>query len=146
MRIRVPPLRERGGDVPLLADHLLARARARNPHGTVRGWTPAALTAFGQCHFAGNVREMENVIERLVIVCTGEQIELEDLQAHAPSLLAGPSPIAGAKEKLPTLRQLEADYIAWVIAHCAGNKSRAAEILGIDPSTIHRRERDRSSG
>jgi two-component system response regulator HydG len=144
--IRVPPLRERVEDIPLLAEHLLQRARERNPHGTVREWTPAALAALARCTFAGNIRQLENTIERLVIVCTGTQIDVADLQEHASTLLAGPSPLADMHERLPTLRQLEADYISWVIGYCGGNKSRAAEILGIDPSTIHRRERSLGNG
>jgi two-component system response regulator HydG len=55
------------------------------------------------------------------------------------------SPLTEAKTQLTTLRQLESDYIAWVLQQCQGNKTRAAQILGIDVSTIHRRERERGS-
>jgi two-component system response regulator HydG len=141
--ITVPPLRARPDDIPLLADHFLARARERNPHSPARGLAPDLVSALARCAWPGNVRELENVVERLVIVAARETIELSDLEAHAPGVLAGASPLDGAKQKMVTLRQLESDYIAWVLAQCGGNKTRAAEILGIDVSTIHRRERDR---
>jgi two-component system response regulator HydG len=142
--VDVPPLRERAEDIPPLVEHFLSVAQERNPHSPVRRIAPAALAALSRSSFPGNVRQLENVIERLVIVCSGEEVSLADIEQHAAAALAGPSPIIEAREKLPTLRQLEDDYIAWVIGRCGGNKSKAAETLGIDASTIHRRERERS--
>ncbi len=92
----------------------------------------------------GNVRELANVVERLVIVVPHAVVEVADVHAFAPGLAADPSPVAAAREQLVTLRQLERDYITYVIARCDGNKTKAAEILGIDVSTIHRRGRSGS--
>ena len=96
-------------------------------------------------HWPGNVRELENLIERLVILGQSEEIGLEDLERFAPRLASGPFPLDVATDRVVKLRELEDMYIAWVLARCGGNKTRAADVLGIDVSTIHRRERDRSS-
>jgi two-component system response regulator HydG len=142
--IAIPPLRERLEDLPILVEHLLARARERNPGARATRLAPDVITAFARHTWPGNVRELENLIERLVVVSTHEEVGAAELAAHATiGASASGSPLAAAKERMLTLKQLEHDYIAWVIAQCGGNKTRAAEILGIDVSTIHRRERDR---
>jgi two-component system response regulator HydG len=140
----VPPQRERLEDVPLLVEHFLARARRRNPGARVRAFAPALIDTLARASWPGNVRELENVVERLVIVGRDEVADVAELEANAPAVLAagaGADPRVAAGQKLVTLRQLEADYIAWVVAQVGGNKTKAAEILGIDVSTIHRRER-----
>jgi two-component system response regulator HydG len=137
--IRVPPLRERREDLPELVDALLARARQRNPGARARRVAPAALARLAALPWPGNVRELENAIERLVLLAPGEEIGVEDLAAFAPALAAGEAPFEVAKERPMTLRELEDAYVAWVVARCGGNKTRAAEVLGIDVSTIHRR-------
>ena len=144
--ILVPPLRARGDDVPLLVEHFLAKARDRNPGARAHRLAPAVVAALVRSSWPGNVRELENVVERLVIVAAGEEIDLSDLEAHAPAVLADSSPLADAKQRLISLKELETEYIAWVVSRCEGNKTRAAELLGIDVSTIHRRGRERSDG
>jgi two-component system response regulator HydG len=144
--IAVPPLRARPEDVPLLIERFLAEARARNPSSPVSRLTPDAVTALAGCPWPGNVRELENVVERLVVVGRGETAGLDDLQALAPHLFGNaPVPLVGARarplDRIMTLRQLEDEYIAWVLAQCAGSKARAAELLGIDVSTLYRREK-----
>ncbi|HUH01698.1 MAG TPA: sigma-54 dependent transcriptional regulator [Kofleriaceae bacterium] len=139
--VRIPPLRERAGDVPILADHFLARALARNAHSRVRRLSPEVLAAFERHSWPGNVRELENVVQRLVVVGAAEEVGRGDLEAHAPAILAAPAPVEQAVRQMVTLRQLEAEYIEWVLARCDGNKTRAAEILGVDVSTIHRRKK-----
>ena len=145
--IRVPPLRARPSDIPLLVAHFLAAARARNPLSPVRGLAPEVVARFATLPWPGSVRELENLVERLVIVGGREVLGEGDVAAVAPGLwdqgLAAASFMSDAQAKLPPLRQLEADYIGFVVTQCGGNKTRAAEILGIDVSTIHRRERER---
>ncbi|MCC6551607.1 MAG: sigma-54-dependent Fis family transcriptional regulator [Polyangiaceae bacterium] len=143
--LTVPPLRERAEDIPMLVDHFLERARARNPGARARGFTPALVAALSACPWPGNVRELENVVERLVIVANQEIVDVADLELFAPGVLVRSSPLGEAKAQLYTLRQLESEYIGWVLQQCNGNKTRAAQILGIDVSTIHRRERERGS-
>ena len=144
--ISVPPLRTRLDDLPALVESFVARARRRNPAARARRIGGAAVELLACYPWPGNVRELENVIERLVILSPAEEIGVEDVQRLGPRLEAGPSPLETAKESPMTLRELEGAYITWTIARCGGNKTRAAEVLGIDVSTIHRRERDRSAG
>jgi two-component system, NtrC family, response regulator HydG len=138
--IVVPPLRDRADDIPLLVDHFLRQSRRRNPHAVVERLAPALVAALSAHAWPGNVRELENVIERLVVVGAAPELDVADLREIAPAL-GGGERFDVARERLLTLRQLEDDYIAWVVARCDGNKTRAAEVLGIDVSTIHRRTR-----
>jgi two-component system, NtrC family, response regulator HydG len=139
--IRLPPLRTRTGDVPLLLEHFLTKAREHNPASKVARFADDVMAALARSPWPGNVRELENVVTRLVIVAGKETVDLGDLEMHAPGVLVEASPLADAKQQLIPLRQLEAEYIAWVMERCGGNKTHAAEILQIDPSTIWRRER-----
>jgi two-component system, NtrC family, response regulator HydG len=141
--ITVPPLRERLDDVPMLAEHFLAAARARNPHSPVARVTPEVVTAFSRYPWPGNVRELENLIERLVVMATSAEIGLPELAALAPEIASGQDRFSLPRDRLATLRELEEEYIAWMIERCGGNKTKAAELLGIDPSTLHRRMRPR---
>jgi two-component system response regulator HydG len=137
--IRLPSLRDRREDVPLLVEHFLARVRARVPHSPVEKLSPAALGAFLEHAWPGNVREVEHVIENLIVTGSGPVIEEAEVRAQ----LAGPTslhPLDRAKRQLLSLRELEQLYIAWVLERTDGNKTRASEILGIDPSTLYRRE------
>ncbi|HLL04395.1 MAG TPA: sigma-54 dependent transcriptional regulator [Myxococcaceae bacterium] len=144
--LRIPSLRERREDIPLLVEHFIARARGRNPRSKVTGLSPEVVAALGAMPWPGNVRELENLVERLVVLVPRETVELADLRLHAPVASTEAHPLAAAQQELWPLRQLEGEYISWVVAHCGGNKTRAAEILGIDVSTIHRREREKGSG
>jgi two-component system, NtrC family, response regulator HydG len=138
--IRLPPLRERAEDIPLLAQHFLEQARRRNPAVKARALSPELLEGLCARSWPGNVRELENAIERLVLFATEEVVGPSALRQHLPAQ-SGPSPLERAKQAIVPLRQLESEYIAWAVAECGGNKTRAAELLGIDVSTIHRRER-----
>ncbi|MBJ6762543.1 sigma-54-dependent Fis family transcriptional regulator [Myxococcaceae bacterium JPH2] len=141
--LRVPPLRERKEDIPLLVEHFIARSRARNPRSLVAAFSPEVVALLGAQSWPGNVRELENLVERLVVLVPQETVDVDTLRLHAPS--AGPEshPLAVAQDELWPLRRLEGEYIAWMVARCGGNKTRAAEVLGIDVSTIHRREREK---
>jgi two-component system response regulator HydG len=144
--LRIPPLRQRREDIPLLVEHFVSRARARNPRSKVTGLSSEVVSALSAMPWPGNVRELENLVERLVVLVPRETVELADLKLHAPSASPEAHPLSLAQEGLWPLRQLEGEYIAWVVARCGGNKTRAAELLGIDVSTIHRREREKGSG
>ena len=135
--IHLPPLRERRDDIPLLAGAFLDRA------ATVRGealkrLSDNALDAMMNYVWPGNVRELENALERAVILTPGEVIELDSL----PDRITAPEPVKLVDERPvrnPTLETIERAYIMWVLQSEAGNKTRAAETLGIDPSTLHRK-------
>ncbi|MBK9037456.1 MAG: sigma-54-dependent Fis family transcriptional regulator [Myxococcales bacterium] len=136
----VPPLRDRTDDIPLLAAEFFARSRARNPHSPAERLAPELAQQLAQEPWPGNVRELENLIERLVVVAAHPTVGLRDLAACRPTSARATVAWSDA-EPLRTLRELEDDYVAWVLARCDGNKTRAAELLGIDVSTLHRRLR-----
>jgi DNA-binding NtrC family response regulator len=135
--IYLPPLRERRDDIPLLAGAFLERAAGQ------RGETQKQLSASAQdalisYSWPGNVRELENALERAVILTPGEMIEIDAL----PDRIMAPEPVKLVEERPvrnPTLETIERAYIMWVLQSEAGNKTRAAETLGIDPSTLHRK-------
>ena len=140
----VPPLRERAGDVARLARHFLSRARQRDPACRVEALGDDLVAALEAHPWPGNVRELEHVVERLAIFGTRADLSAEDLHRLAPELARG-APFDVRREELVTLRELEAEYIAWVLERCAANKARAAAILGVDPSTLYRRARGAKS-
>jgi two-component system response regulator HydG len=141
--IAIPPLRQRLEDIPLLVDHVLAAARARNSHSPVVRLQPEVVTALTRYPWPGNVRELENLIERLIVVGTTAEIGLSELSAIAPSVHGNQERFSLPRDRLATLREVEEEYITWAIERCGGNKTKAAEVLGIDPSTLHRRTRPR---
>ena len=137
--IAIPPLRERGEDIPLLAQHFLGKARERLPHAAAREFSTDAVAALLAYPWPGNVRELEHVVERLLV--TSEKVVLDGAMVRS-ALEVPPQRAAlpfGTLETLPTLRDLEQQYIEHVLDRTSGNKTRAADILGIDPSTLHRR-------
>jgi two-component system, NtrC family, response regulator AtoC len=132
--IHLPALRDRGDDVLLLADHFVQEFTRKFQKGFT-GIHPDAAQAMMTYGWPGNVRELKNLIERVVLLEEGERIMLEDLP---PEILGrGSGGAAGAAARasdtitLPTLAQLEAEHISEVMRLVAGNKSRAARVLGI---------------
>jgi two-component system response regulator HydG len=144
--LRIPALRERPEDVPLLLEHFLQRSRERNPTSPVTQFAPEAIAALSAAPWYGNVRELENVVERLVVMTGHAEIQRGDVQQFAAQVLAAapPPPLADAFARTPSLRQLEDEYIAWILNECGGSKARAAEILGVDITTLYRREKQRA--
>jgi two-component system response regulator HydG len=142
--IAIPPLRERGDDVCLLAEHFLAKARERIPQAKATVFSSEAMALLLAHPWPGNVRELQHLIERLVVTSDKEVIEASSVKM----MLEPPSPASskahGAFDALPSLRELEQQYIDHVLERTGGNKTKAAEILGIDPSTLHRRNRART--
>ena len=132
--IEVPPLRERREDIPLLAAHFLASFAARGRGAA--SLTPAALAALAGHDWPGNVRELENTLERLVAEARGGTIDVPDLPRafRARSAPLEEPLFAG----LPKLEELERRYLKHVLAEVKGNRSRAAEVLGIDRRTLYR--------
>jgi len=127
--IPIPPLRERGTDIALLAGHFASKYAAENGKSTPR-FSDQALFVLKNYNWPGNVRELENVIQRLVVMAEEEVIEVPDL----PSLMRF-SALHGTTLDM-TLAEVEAEHIRNVLASVAGNKTRAAAILGIDRKTM----------
>jgi DNA-binding NtrC family response regulator len=132
--IQVPPLRERRADIPLLIGSFLDEACRRL--GRKAALSAGALDALMRHSWPGNVRELRNTIERLVLSARGSIIEPFDL----PDAIVPVTPAAETQpfSDLPTLDDLERRYLLHVLKATNGNRTRAAEILGIDRRTLYR--------
>jgi DNA-binding NtrC family response regulator len=132
--IHLPPLRERKDDTPLLVDHFLQKynKRTRKKISTI---STAVKKALMEYDWPGNIRELENTIERAVVLSKGDEIELEDLVYHGISSSSSLFHPAGGKHK--SLDELEKEYIKIVLQAEHGNKSKSAKILGIDRKTLN---------
>ena len=131
--IHLPPLRERKEDIPLLVDHFLQKYNKRAKK-SISGISARALKALWDYDWPGNIRELENTIERAVVLSRSDGIELVDLMYHgisAGAAIAGPTP-----DKLQTLEDMEKEYIRAVLQAQDGNRTRTAEVLGIDRKTL----------
>jgi two-component system response regulator HydG len=139
IQLRLPPLRDRKDDIELLARHFLERLAERGEEGVgPRELAPDTLEVLRQYDWPGNVRELENALERGAVVSGGPTIEPEHLpdrvrDAPEPRLVDAPAP------PNPTMEVIERAYIHYVLGAEGGNKTRAAEVLGIDPSTLYRK-------
>ena len=132
--IHVPPLRERREDVPLLAAHFLAGFASRGRDAA--SLTPAALAALAAHDWPGNVRELENTLERLAVEARGGTIDVADLPpAFRERKASLEEPLFAG---LPSLEEMEKRYLRHVLAAVKANRSRAAEVLGIDRRTLYR--------
>jgi two-component system nitrogen regulation response regulator NtrX len=133
--IEVPPLRARGNDVVLLAEHFLRRFAAET--GTPRKrLSVGATTRLKAYHWPGNVRELRNVIERLAILLRGDNIEAEDIQLgdrNAPAEIAADLTLKEARDAF------EKQYILSRLRDFAGNVSRTADALGVERSNLYRK-------
>ena len=134
--IELPPLRKRKEDLPLLIQAFLAEFNARN-RKSVSALDPAAMRQLEQYSWPGNVRELRNVIERAVILCSGQFIEPK----HLPPLMTeAPARRASRRWRLTpgtTVEEAENRLILMTLEHTRDNKTRAAEILGISLKTLH---------
>jgi DNA-binding NtrC family response regulator len=134
--IRVPPLADRNGDIPLLAHHFLAQksqAMKKDIHEIDRH----VMDLLCKYSWPGNVRELENVIERAVALENGPVIREEDLPEFIRDLS-----VETYRQRFsgtPTIEEQERRYIKWVLDKCEGNKTRAAQIMGIDRVSLWRK-------
>jgi DNA-binding NtrC family response regulator len=136
--IALPPLRERREDIPLLAEHFLARFAQRQ--GRVLRLSAGATERLLRYGWPGNVRELENAMERLAILARDETIEPGDLPPHVGAgLLLGQAPGLAA---LQTLAEAERAHIIQILERYSWNHSRAAEVLGIGRTTLWRKLKD----
>jgi transcriptional regulator with PAS, ATPase and Fis domain len=133
--LHLPPLRERQDDIPLLAEHFL--------HRLAEGDEPLAMDddAIGRLQaydWPGNVRELENALERAAVLAGDDPIGVD----HLPDRVVEPPRerlVSDRPPANPTLETVERAYVLWVLDAEDGNKARAAEVLGIDPSTLYRK-------
>ncbi len=134
--LRLPALAERREDIPLLARHFLLKYSELLGR-EVREISPEVLEILAAYPFPGNIRELENLMERAVVLAEGDTVEVvhlpPDLQAAQPQLRTT------RQGGLSTLEENERQYILWVLEQTGGNKSRAAEILSIDRASLWRK-------
>ncbi|HEX2716909.1 MAG TPA: sigma-54 dependent transcriptional regulator [Gemmatimonadaceae bacterium] len=135
--LHLPPLRDRRDDIPLLSDHFLKRASETTGEDPKR-LSEGALDAMQVYDWPGNVRELENALERAVILTRGAVIEPAALPERVTERKPQPL-VAAATPANPTLEAIERAYIMWVLQTEGGNKTRTADVLGIDPSTLYRK-------
>ena len=142
LRVPVPSLRERTEDVLALSDHFLKKSLAAGTRSILIGFEPEALDFLAACDWPGNVRQLENLIERLVVTASAPLARLGDVKAAL-----GPTResdvIAPLVQQRLTLQELETRYIEGILRTVDGSRPKAAEILGVDPSTLYRRDKPR---
>jgi len=134
--LRLPPLAERRDDIPLLAHHFLTRyAEAQGK--SIKGFSDEAMEVLVNYEYPGNIRELENIVERAVVLCNEEEI----LAKHLPQELGqyALKVYRQASQRFPTLEENEVEYVSWVLKQVDGNKTRAAEVLGIDRVSLWRK-------
>ncbi len=139
--IPLPPLRERKGDVPLIASHYLQKYAAASGK-EIHGIAPAALDLLEAYHWPGNVRELQNVIERGAVLTDADQIRPQDmpdhLRAHPPPEAPPPKGLPPQAAQAPWARRLQRAYLQDLLRRHGGNISQAAKAAGVDRKTIHR--------
>jgi DNA-binding NtrC family response regulator len=133
VRIAIPPLRDRKEDIPALVAHCLRQLNQRFGRD-VREVAPEALAALRAYDFPGNVRELENLLERAYVLGAARRLTLADLPVLSPG--GGATPPLGP---LPTLAEAERDLIVRALRVHGGNKEQAARALGLSPRTLYRR-------
>jgi DNA-binding NtrC family response regulator len=136
--ITMPPLRERREDIPALLQHFVA-LYAREYGREVRGFDEDSVRRLQNYAWPGNVRELKNLVERHLVLADRPVMHLDVL----PQAAAAATPAAGMTDDFPSLQELEQRYIDRVLAHCDGNRTQAAAILGVDKSTLWRKLQSR---
>lgn len=139
--IVLPPLRQRREDIPLLANHFLRRYASLNS-SNVSCISPDALQALMRMRWEGNVRQLENAVERAVVLARGERVERSDLPNEDGDDVE--DFLARVVDTLPTLEELENRYMRFVLEKTGGRKEKAAQILGINRRTLLRRRPETS--
>jgi DNA-binding NtrC family response regulator len=140
IEIRIPPLRERRDDILPIARKVLAETATRMKL-PVSGFTPAAADQLLRWGWPGNIRELQNVVERALVLARGTRVEVEDL----PDEVRHSAPATGAPGIAPlsrTLAEVERSHILAVLDSVDGNRTKAAALLGIGPATLFRRLKD----
>lgn len=138
IEIRLPPLRDRKEDIPLLCNmllHKMTRGTDKQPAGIAE----SALGLLIDYHWPGNVRELENVIERAVTLASGDIVTVEALPATIRETKGERRLIEEGSERLLSMEEVEGLYIKRILEKTRGNKLQAAQILGIDRKTLYRK-------
>ena len=135
VQLKVPPLRERLADIPLLVDHLVGRLNAKLGTGFL-GVEREALRALAARPWKGNVRELENALERAMVLASGALLSLADLSAPEDSTTA---PVARPHDLREAMRQFERKHLSEVLDEAHLDKRKAADLLGISLASLYRK-------
>jgi transcriptional regulator with PAS, ATPase and Fis domain len=134
VHLELPPLRKRREDIPLLAEHIIARFNSIQGKN-IEALSPEAMKCLMNYDYPGNVRELENIIEQAFVLCRGVVIGLE----HLPREVIPEDGVASSGAVFSTLENMEKKMIGETLKRYGGNRRRAAEELGINPSTLYRK-------
>ncbi len=143
IEINMPPLRARSGDILILAAHFLNRFNI-NLKKDIKGFAVEAITALENYSWPGNIRELENVIERAVVLCKSNEIGVSDLPAHIATADKGndqyiTSDILPYKElRKRVIENFERNYFSRLLERTGGNISKASRIAGVDRSNLRK--------
>lgn len=137
IRLNLPPLRERQEDVPILASYFLRKFSQRNEK-SISGFTREAMSILITAPWLGNVRELENTVERAATLAQNTWIDVADLSMDS----GDGRKIDSLFSRFLTLKELERQYIHHVLTTTGGKKEEVAAILGIDRKTLYRKERE----
>lgn len=141
--IQLPPLRKRKEDIPLLANHFLQKYSSINNSQAV-SFSPQAMEELLNYRWNGNVRELENVVERLTVMSTEKEITNTSLNS-SPDEENSEEFFSKNTSDWPTIDELNRRYIDLVLEKTGGRKEKAAQILGINRRTLYRREKEGDS-
>ena len=132
--LALPPLRARREDLPELIEHFLGVARARHPTATVQRLSPAAMASLLDHAWPGNVRELAHLLERLVLLSRGPEVDVAEL----PETVRGDVGAHGVvlTDEIVPVREMQRRYAAWALKKCDGHRGRTAQALGIDMKTL----------
>jgi two-component system, NtrC family, response regulator AtoC len=138
VQIVLPPLRQRAGDIPLLARTFLQEFAGENDKN-VNDFTPEALEALMNYAWPGNVRELRTAVEHAVVLTRGEKIGLRDLPTALRSATPGGGPARWLAQPDLTVADAEKQLILRALKECGGNRTEAAKKLGLSRRTLHRK-------
>jgi DNA-binding NtrC family response regulator len=141
IHLKIPALRERREDIPLLIDRLVAKFN-RLQGKDIAGVSEEVLARLMEHDYPGNVRELENIVEQAFVLCRGGRIELHHLPPELRPAAARPDGAGGPM----SLRSMERYLIEAALQRHGGNQARAARDLGIDPSTLYRKLKSFKAG
>lgn len=145
IEIRLPPLRDRRDDIPLLVENFLHKCAQAN-RKPLQGISESSLALLIDYSWPGNVRELENIIERAVTLARGEKIMPEDLPATVQGSRGDRRVLDDAAERTLPLQEVEWEYIKKILEKTGGNKYQAAQALGIDRKTLYRKLAEMEGG
>jgi transcriptional regulator with PAS, ATPase and Fis domain len=134
--IKLPSLAERQGDIPLLTHHFLAQ-KSKAMNKDTQNISQESMELLCRYSWPGNIRELENIIERAVALSNGPEITMSYLPEYISNLSI--ETYRRNDSGLPTLEDQEKNYIKWVLDKCEGNKTNAAKIMGIDRVSLWRK-------